>query len=104
MKVIKTASGKSKIKISRKEWTDIGKQAGWMGEGEYEDLLKDYSPENKKHYTEKRFQSNDGRMLSYMDVEALEDPDWASAEDQIRLQQLWDAGKIQEYLSLYESI
>ena len=30
MKVIKTASGKSKIKISKKEWESIGKKAGWM--------------------------------------------------------------------------
>ena len=30
MKVIKTASGKKKIKISKKEWQSIGKTAGWM--------------------------------------------------------------------------
>jgi hypothetical protein len=30
MKVTKTASGKNKIKISRAEWTDLGKKAGWM--------------------------------------------------------------------------
>ena len=30
MKLIKTASGKKKLKISRKEWTSIGKKAGWM--------------------------------------------------------------------------
>jgi len=29
MKVIKTASGKKQIKISRKEWEGIGKKAGW---------------------------------------------------------------------------
>ena len=29
MKVIKTASGKKQIKISRKEWDSIGKKAGW---------------------------------------------------------------------------
>ena len=29
MKLIKTASGKTQIKMSRKEWTSIGKKAGW---------------------------------------------------------------------------
>jgi len=31
MKVVKTASG-NKIKMSRKEWEDMGKKAGWMKE------------------------------------------------------------------------
>ncbi len=30
MKIVKTASGKQTIKISKKEWQDIGKKAGWM--------------------------------------------------------------------------
>ena len=30
MKLIKIASGKTKLKISKKEWKDIGKKAGWM--------------------------------------------------------------------------
>jgi len=30
MKIIKTASGKNKIKISKKEWKSIGKKAGWV--------------------------------------------------------------------------
>jgi len=34
MKVIKTASGKTKIKMSRAEWTNLGKKAGWMKEAE----------------------------------------------------------------------
>ena len=29
MKLIKTASGKKQIKISKKEWQSIGKKAGW---------------------------------------------------------------------------
>ena len=32
MKVIKTASGKNRIKMSRKEWASIGKKAGWIKE------------------------------------------------------------------------
>jgi len=30
MKIIKTASGKQQIKISKSEWENIGKKAGWM--------------------------------------------------------------------------
>ncbi len=30
MKIVKTASGKETIKISKKEWTSLGKKAGWM--------------------------------------------------------------------------
>ena len=30
MKIIKTASGKQTIKISKSEWESIGKTAGWM--------------------------------------------------------------------------
>jgi len=33
VKVIKTASGRSKIKLSHKEWKAIGKKAGWFGGG-----------------------------------------------------------------------
>jgi len=29
MKILKTASGKSQIKISKSEWQSIGKKAGW---------------------------------------------------------------------------
>ena len=30
MKIVKTASGKQKIKMSKKEWQSIGKKSGWM--------------------------------------------------------------------------
>jgi len=30
MKLVKTASGKQTIKLSKSEWTNIGKKAGWM--------------------------------------------------------------------------
>jgi hypothetical protein len=30
MKLVKTASGKNKIKMSRSEWTNLGKKAGWI--------------------------------------------------------------------------
>jgi len=31
MKLVKTASGKSVIKMSKSEWQSIGKKAGWLG-------------------------------------------------------------------------
>ena len=34
MKIIKTASGKKTIKMSKKEWQSIGKKAGWMKKAE----------------------------------------------------------------------
>ena len=40
VKVIKTASGRNKIKLSRKEWEAIGKKAGWLGEGRGANLPK----------------------------------------------------------------
>jgi len=30
MKIVKTASGKQTIKMSKKEWESIGKKAGWF--------------------------------------------------------------------------
>ena len=37
MKLVKTASGKQTIKMSKKEWKDIGKKAGWMKEAQQTD-------------------------------------------------------------------
>jgi len=31
MKLTKTASGKTTVKMSRIEWTNLGKKAGWIG-------------------------------------------------------------------------
>jgi len=51
MKIIKTASGKNTIRISKKEWESIGKKAGWMQE-EMEDMLgsdvEEYQDEFRK--------------------------------------------------------
>ena len=32
MKIMKNASGKQIVKMSKKEWEDLGKKAGWMGD------------------------------------------------------------------------
>jgi len=39
MKLVKTASGKTTIKMSKKEWTDLGKQAGWIKEASNWDAI-----------------------------------------------------------------
>ena len=39
MKLVKQASGKTTIKMSKSEWTDLGKKAGWMKEAHSERLL-----------------------------------------------------------------
>ena len=44
MKVIKTASGKTRIKMSRKEWEEMGKKAGWIKEAN--DSLENYEKVN----------------------------------------------------------
>jgi len=38
MKIIKTSSGKKRIKMSKAEWTSIGKKAGWLAPGK---MLRD---------------------------------------------------------------
>jgi len=41
MKIVKTASGKKTVKMSKSEWQSIGKTAGWMRKAE-DDGIKDY--------------------------------------------------------------
>ena len=45
MKLIKTASGKQTVKMSKVEWQSIGKTAGWMKEAEGGDYVS-YGPMN----------------------------------------------------------
>lgn len=40
MKIIKTASGKKTIKISKKEWESIGKKAGWMKKAKFGEYME----------------------------------------------------------------
>jgi len=35
MKLVKSFSGKTKIKMSQKEWVEMGKRAGWLKESAY---------------------------------------------------------------------
>ena len=36
MKIIKTASGKKSVKLSKREWLNIGKKAGWIKKAQVE--------------------------------------------------------------------
>ena len=42
MKLIKTASGQSKIKMSKKDWTSIGRKAGWFKKAAIEITIWDF--------------------------------------------------------------
>jgi hypothetical protein len=44
MKLVKQASGKTTIKMSKSEWLDMGKKAGWMKEASIstEEVLEKY--------------------------------------------------------------
>jgi len=46
MKLIKIANSKSKLKISKKEWKDIGKKAGWMKKAKWDTETE--TPESEK--------------------------------------------------------
>ena len=102
MKIVKTASGKKTIKMSKKEWQSIGRTAGWsgsIGPGEY-DI--------------KQFEDNKGNLYSYMDLETkggdieskLHDLSEAYDDDNfwdfliLKLDQLWQATEIDEFAIL----
>jgi len=50
MKLIKTASGKKKIKISKSEWQNIGKKAGW-GASDNDKSIADEGYREQLEYT-----------------------------------------------------
>ena len=80
MKVIKTASGKNRIKMSKSEWTSIGKKAGWLkkaNEGEEGEELFCQSCGEEVNYYE-----NDNCPLCGGDMFAAErEDDWDSRWD-----------------------
>ena len=61
MKIIKTASGKQTIKMSKSEWEGIGKKAGWMKEAQ--SMFTGY----KDKYPEAHDVAN--RMINYMKLQ-----------------------------------
>lgn len=55
MKLMKTASGKQTIKMSKKEWESIGKKAGFFGTTKYYVIVydKQHIPSIKDSYEDK---------------------------------------------------
>ena len=47
MRILKTASGKKTVKISKSEWSDIGKKAGWIKMAQFQVVDDDF---NRSHY------------------------------------------------------
>jgi hypothetical protein len=54
MKIVKTASGKTTVKMSKKEWTSIGKKAGWMKKAVWDDEKIDDTEEEEKEEVEEK--------------------------------------------------
>jgi len=48
MKLTKTASGKTKIKMSREEWTRLGQKAGWLSKSAWNFDKKDDDKDDDK--------------------------------------------------------
>jgi hypothetical protein len=47
MKLTKTASGKTKVKMSREEWTRLGQKAGWLSKSAWNFDKKDDNKDSK---------------------------------------------------------
>ena len=54
MKLVKSASGKTVVKMTRSEWTDMGKKAGWLGKkagvGHFAEIFADAYDDFFGHY------------------------------------------------------
>jgi len=66
MKLVKTASGKQTIKMSKKEWTSIGKKEGWMKKAQEDDgldelLFKNFGKPNREEWSYWWKQGYDGK-------------------------------------------
>jgi len=102
MKIIKTASGKQQIKISKTEWTSIGKKAGWMKKaqvaigGKKVDLKsieidgidrRDYPDFCDAYISSATFE--DGTPLSDEEVTSLDSESSGLVNEMIHENQLW---------------
>ena len=86
MKLIRTASGKQTVKISRDEWEKIGHQQGWMKKAKEDDWPK--SDELKK-----------GRFTEYCKREGFEGPCKACAEKAMKSDDASVRGMASYYLN-----
>jgi len=78
MKITRTASGKKTLKMSKSEWTSIGKKAGWMKSANYKVVDCPFNKANYKDLIGKVF----AVAPSYCQVLEVQDPaDFNSTED-----------------------
>ncbi|UCH72082.1 MAG: hypothetical protein JSW62_00600 [Thermoplasmatales archaeon] len=85
MKLVKTASGKETIKISKSDWESIGRRAGWMKtayreHGEVEEIMKVKSALNWFYHKIKK--PLESLMLELNDAESLYGDE--SSEEEIK--------------------
>jgi hypothetical protein len=80
MKIVKTASGKQTIKLSKKEWKDIGKKAGWIKTAEQFIVVDNEF--NRAHYSDIIGEVYDNPP-SYAMVEKYGSDPWESIPDEL---------------------
>ena len=68
MKLVKTASGKKKITLSKSEWENIGKQAGWVKEASTDQDIDDLRANKERKIEEILFRRLQDKMHT--------DPSW----------------------------
>ena len=54
MKIVKASNGKTRITLSKKEWQEIGKTAGWM-----DDIMEEEGYDEEEHF----FSNSDSLMF-----------------------------------------
>ena len=70
MKLIKTASGKKTIKISKKEWESIGREAGWTKISENVNPINGKSKQSARNYIY--------RLVGDLTKGFFKDEDWSN--------------------------
>jgi len=115
MKIVTSSNGKKKIKISNREWHNIGKKAGWIKESQiipddgYADGGRAYTDEEMDLIKIEEIKNNDNRpekIKQIMDLYVDMHPTASGYE----LNTLWnDIGqmsteKINQYIDQYVSI
>ena len=79
MKILKTASGKQTVKMSKSEWQSIGKKAGWMKTAEKTYIVVD-DEFNQAHYSDIIGQTFENPP-SYAHVKVVEQNDDSAEEN-----------------------
>jgi hypothetical protein len=96
MKLFKTASGKKQIKLSKKEWKDIGLKAGWIKEAKKDKSKKNRNKKNKGFDTSqmrsKKNKQNDPMSIHMSTLDILDDERRPTMPTQVHTTQKGDKG------------